>query len=250
MKRREFVAGLVGAAAWSLAARAQQPAMPVIGFLHTASPGTNVDRLRGFRQGLQQTGHVEGENVAIEYRWADNQIDRLPALAADLTRRQVAAIVTVARGAFAAKAATTTIPIVFAVAGDPVTVGLVANVARPGGNLTGINFFNTEVSAKRLELLRELVPSAAHVAVLLNPTGPPRYQDHVARHAIGCACHGTANPGAQRQHQPRDQCGILNIRAQPARRPLCRPRPFFPQPAYPIGDPDGAPRSPRDICIA
>ena len=173
--RREFITLLGGAAAtgWPLAVHAQQTTMPVIGFLHSASPGTNVDRLRGFRQGLKETGHVEGENVAIEYRWADNQIERLPALAADLARRQVAAIVTVAGGAFAAKAATTTIPIVFAIAGDPVTVGLVASLARPGGNLTGINFFNAEVSAKRLELLRELVPAAAHVAVLLNPTGPP-----------------------------------------------------------------------------
>src|SRR4051794_31998214 len=174
INRRDFITVLGGAAAaWPLAPRAQHAAMPVIGFLHSASPGTNADRLRGFHQGLQETGPVEGKNVAIEYRWAENQIDRLPALAADLARRQVAAIVTVARGAFAAKAATTTIPIVFAVAGDPVTVGLVANLARPGGNLTGINFFNTEVNAKRLELLRELVPAVAHVAVLLNPTGPP-----------------------------------------------------------------------------
>jgi putative ABC transport system substrate-binding protein len=173
MRRRQFITLLGGAAAWPVAARAQQSAMPVVGFLNITSAGTNADRLRGFRQGLKETGYVEGENVAIEHRWAENQIDRLPALATDLTRRQVAVIVTLAGGTFAAKAATTTIPIVFAVAGDPVRLGLVASLARPGGNLTGINFLNTEVTAKRLELLRELVPAATRVAVFVNPTGPP-----------------------------------------------------------------------------
>jgi ABC-type uncharacterized transport system substrate-binding protein len=171
MRRRDFITLIGGVAvSWPIAARAQQTATPVIGFIDPRSPDGMTERLRGFRQGLKDTGHVEGETVAIEYRWAEGQNDRLPALATDLVRRRVAVIVAGAGiAALAAKTATTTLPIVFSVGEDPVRLGLVASLARPGGNLTGVNLFATELVAKRLELLREFVPAATRVAVLVNP---------------------------------------------------------------------------------
>jgi len=169
--RREFITLLGGAAVtWPIAARAQQPAVPVIGYLSPTSFTMLSERLRGLHQGLKEAGYVVGENVTIEYRWSEGQYDRLPAMAAELVRKQVSVIVAGANAAtFAAKAATTTIPIVFLLAEDPVQLGLVASLARPGGNATGINFVSGELTAKRMAFLHELVPAAARVAVLVNP---------------------------------------------------------------------------------
>ena len=174
IERRAFITLLGGAAAaWPLAAQAQQPAMPVIGFLDVRSPDALGGRLRAFHQGLKETGFIESENVSILYRVAENRSDRLAEMAADLVHRGVAVISTGGPpAAFAARAATTTIPTLFIVAQDPVSLGLVTTLARPGGNLTGINLFNTEVAAKRLSLLHELVPKASRVAVLVSPADP------------------------------------------------------------------------------
>jgi putative ABC transport system substrate-binding protein len=192
MRRRAFITLLGGAAAgWPLAARAQQPAMPVIGFLALPSRDTFGYLLEAFGRGLGETGHVEGRNVSIEYRWADNDLDRVPALAAELVHRRVALIAAVGGLAAprAAKAATATIPIVFTLGGDPVTAGLVTSLNRPGGNLTGVNLFSADLLTKRLEVARDLIPRLTLVAALMNPTSPDYDADlktlQAAAHAIG-----------------------------------------------------------------
>jgi putative tryptophan/tyrosine transport system substrate-binding protein len=173
MRRREFIRLAVGAAAWPSAARAQNPAKPVIGFLGGADPVGYAPQIEAWRLGLRDNGYVEGQNIAVEYRWAEGRYDRLPALAADLVRRKVAVIVTQGTpAAFAAKQATTTIPIVMAVVGNPVDTGLVSSLAQPGGNITGSSFFYAEISAKRLEIMKELMPPLARAGVLLNPDNP------------------------------------------------------------------------------
>ena len=196
MRRREFITLFGGAAAaWPLAARAQQARMPVIGVLSSTSPGGDLHRIAAFRKGLREVDYIEGQNVAIEYRGAASQYDRLPGLATDLVRDQVSLIVTLggAPAARAAKAATATIPIVFYVGGDPVEQGLVASLNRPGGNLTGVSSLNTELGPKRLELLHEAVPKIATIAVLLNPANPlaPQLSKDLrtAAHTMGLELH-------------------------------------------------------------
>ena len=174
MRRRDFIALLGGAAAWPLAARAQPTAVPIVGYVHPDSPQSIAGLLAAFREGLSETGYVEGQNVAIEYRWAENDLSRIPELVADLVRRRVAVIATPGSSvaALAAKAATTTIPIVFSLGLDPVQLGLVASLSRPGGNITGVNSVSNELMTKRLGLLHELLPTATHFAVLVNPKNP------------------------------------------------------------------------------
>jgi putative ABC transport system substrate-binding protein len=197
MRRRDFITLIGGAAAApvlsSLAALAQQPAMPVVGFLNSRAPGDDPHLLAAFREGMDQIGYFINRNVAMEYRWAEGQNDRLPALAADLVRRQVTVIAANAPAALPAKAATMTIPVVFNIPGDPVALGLVASLNRPGGNITGITTLNVELEAKRLELLHELVPTASALAAVVNPTSPNAEivsRDlEAAAHSLGLQLH-------------------------------------------------------------
>ena len=201
MKRRAFIAGLAGAAAWPLVARAQQQTMPVIGFLDAGSAAARTQQVAAFRKGLAEAGYQEGQNVAVEFRWAEGQYGRFGELAEDLARRRVSVIVTPgsATATLAAKSATSAIPIVFGAGGDPVQQGLVASLSRPGGNATGINFFTVEVVAKRMQLLRELVPAAKRIAVLVNPTDPEGYQTLEDLKAAAGGEQNSSSGGCHRQ---------------------------------------------------
>ena len=221
MRRRDFITLLGGSAAWPLAARAQQPAMPVVGFLHSASPGGFAFFVTAFRNGLKETGYIEGRNVAVEYRWAEGQHDRLPALMTDLVSRQIAVMHTDTRSTFIAKAATTTIPIVFTSGGDPVKLGFVTSLNRPGGNITGASFLTAAVAGKRLELLRELMPTATVIDYLANPDsalGQPEIADaEVAARAHGLKLHVVNVVNARGEYD-----GTETILAEPRGNPIAR----------------------------
>jgi putative tryptophan/tyrosine transport system substrate-binding protein len=245
MRRREFITLLGGAVvAWPVAARAQQAAMPVVGFLTPVSQ--NEELLRGFRQGLKEAGFVEGENVSILYRSAENQIDRLPALADDLARRRVAVIATAGgpSSALAAQAATASIPVAFVTGDDPVRLGLVASLARPGGNLTGVSFLTVEVMAKRLELLRELVPGATRVALLVNPAEVPNTE--VTLRDVGAAASGF---GLKIEVLKADTGDEINA-AGAARCPVRSGHAVLRCPACPGGPARGVPADSRDLSVA
>jgi len=236
MRRRDFVTLLGGAAAWPLGAQAQQPRAPTIGFLHSASADGNADRMRAFREGLKEVGLIEGENVAVEYRWADNQVERLPALAHELSHRGVIAIAAIGpRAAFAAKAATTAIPVVLVIPEDPVKLGHDTSLARPGSNLTGVNFFPAEVSAKRLALLRELVPGAVRVALLVDANIPTSADSTVRDVEAAASSMGLKIQGAQCRKPSRDRCCLRRLRRRPARCGVYGDLRFFHGPPGPAG---------------
>ena len=245
MKRREFISLIGAAAGWPLAAHAQQQAMPVIGYLNPSVPHIYADMLRAFRQGLKESGYVEGETVAIDYRWAENQPGRLAEQAADLARRRVNVIAaTSAPAAVAATKATTTIPTVFIVPEDPVRLGLVTSLARPGGNATGINFFAAELAAKRLEFLRTLVPAAKRVAALLNPAEPTIFAANRRDVEAAASRHGSATAPARRQHHRRDRGRLRGAGQRSAGCPVHQQRPVLHQPRRAAGAPGDPARHP------
>jgi len=248
MRRRNFITLLGSAAAWPVVARAQQPAMPVVGFLHSASPEPNANRVAGFRKGLGEAGYVEGQNVAIEFRWVAGQDDRLPDLVGDLIRRRVAVIATPGStpASLAAKAATTTIPIVFAIGTDPVAMGLVASLNRPGGNAPGVSFQTVELVAKRLGMLRELAPGANRFVALVNPNNA--FTNAVVKDLQASASAlGLPIEVLSRRYRSRNRCGLRKPRAKAGWCIVGRSRCGFHQPARTNRHAGGAPRVTRDL---
>lgn len=242
MRRREFLGVVGGAAAWPVAARAQQPAIPVIGFLLSGSPEADAFRVEAVRHGLKEAGYLEGQNIAIEYRWAEDHYDRLPAMAADLVRRQVLVLVAIGNAAAtAAKRVTAIIPVVFEVGFDPVEYGLVTSLARPGDNVTGVTFLGAELTSKQLEVLHEAVPKAAVIGMLENPNNP---NAEAVRRAGAKIYHRKC------RHRKRNRSGYCAAGATADRRPPGSHRRTFQRPAKAARRPCGALRSARDIPLA
>jgi putative ABC transport system substrate-binding protein len=250
VKRRDFITLLGGAAAaWPLAARAQQPAkLPIIGFLGGGSAEAFAHVVAAFGQGLYETGFAEGQNVTIEYRWAEGQYDRLPALVAELVGRPVVVIVATGGdvGVRAAKKATTTIPIVFTSGSDPVAAGFVSSLNRPGGNVTGVSLFVSVLEVKKLDLLRELVPTAAVIAFLLNPSNP-RARCRYSGHAGGSARPRETAPHIRSRQGTRLWRGLYEPRSTAGRRPCCSHRAVLSEPARSSGGTGGAPFNSHDL---